>query len=295
VELLIVIAILMLLAGLLAAAYGKVWEYANLIKCQANLEQIAAAVRAYATKFDDAIPPAKYEPAGATGDADCLFWCTYLVRTGCLGQDKACQDSMKDPTAGSSVLICPAAINERALYTDTITYPDDPKAQGWYHVSGCAEGVFSTYYWNGCTVRPTAADGSEDWLLEFPSLLVKESDANPRGYVHRTSEIRRASTMAMVMDGVWMDGHEQQMKGRIAARHPGSAPDEASSTQKATYYWTNVAYYDGHVEARRRTRNDDETNPSKKWEADEIMSRTNLGGGPPYFRLKDQVLTATDP
>jgi prepilin-type processing-associated H-X9-DG protein len=281
VELLIVIAILMLLAGLLATAYGKVWEYANLIKCQANLEQIAMAVRSYATKFDDAIPPAKYEPTGATGDADCLFWCTYLVRTGCLGEDKACQDSTEDPTAGASVLICPAAINERVLYTDTITYPDDPKAQGWYHVSGCAEGVFSTYYWNGCTKRPTKVDGSEDWLLEFPSLVVKESDANPRGYIHRTSEIQRASTMAMVMDGVWMDGYEEQKKGRIAARHPG---DNGPRSR------TNIAFYDGHVEVVDRVPGDDD-----KWTDDPIINRTNLGGGPPYFRLKDQILTATNP
>jgi prepilin-type N-terminal cleavage/methylation domain-containing protein/prepilin-type processing-associated H-X9-DG protein len=274
VELLIVIVVMVILASMLYMAAAAAYEYAKLIKCQAQLEQIAAAVRAYATKFNGEIPPAKFKlTAGA--DADCPHWVTYLVRTGCLAQDRACQDSTDDPTEGSSVLVCPSAVNEEALYTDTITYPDDAKARGWYHVSGCAEGVFSTYYWNGCTVRPANPSGPDAYLLEFPSLVVMESDANRQSYLHNISEIRRQSTMAMVMDGVWMDGHA--MPARIAARHAGDNGPHSK---------TNIAYYDGHVEAMDRVPGDD-----KKWTEDPIMNRKKLGGGPPYFRIKDQVIT----
>lgn len=272
IELLVVITIIGILATMLTVAAGDALAYARLVKCRSNLGQIAHAAQAYAVMFDDTIPPARYD----VGNEPKLYWCHYLVRSGCLSGQAVGAQTSKNPLSGSSVFICPDAADLEVAYDTNITNPaqengHDTPAQGWYKMESNDGDIFCSYYWNGCTERNT----TKAWLWEFPSLLVRSTDTNPASYVHKRSEIQGLSTMVMLTDGIWFDG--QQKPARIAARHKGDNGPRSK---------TVVVFYDSHTETLDRK-------PDNNWADDPFMNRTNLQDGPPYFRIKDQPTMST--
>ena len=74
VELLTVIVIIAILAGLLMPVLAKITESANSTKCMANLRQIGAAMNGYANEHDDRLPGplslVQYPSFGTDAEAD---------------------------------------------------------------------------------------------------------------------------------------------------------------------------------------------------------------------------------
>jgi len=56
-ELLVVISIILLLAGLMMSGYRYMYSRVDDLKCQSNIRQIAMAIHSYCMKFDGQLPP----------------------------------------------------------------------------------------------------------------------------------------------------------------------------------------------------------------------------------------------
>jgi len=229
VELLIVITLIGLLAGLLFPALTAAFDAGNNIACQNNLKEIASAVLAYAAQHHGRIPPAAVlEPE--SDDMKGVWWCNLLVRGGYFSAENV--DLEEDErTEEPTVLLCPAGIDKRVAWSDFPESPVDDAAQGWARLGNGLHAADCSYYWNGSRQE-------EPSYRAFPSIMV-ESGQDPKGFIHNLSEIRRRTRLVMVTDGVWTNAISTDSRGRIAARHPGSYGRRCR---------TNIVFYDGHVE-----------------------------------------------
>ncbi|MCX5684350.1 MAG: type II secretion system protein [Planctomycetota bacterium] len=278
VELMVVIAIIGAMVGLLVGGIGPAISMAQNIECQNNLKQIAASVINYATDYKGTIPPTKY--AGTSG----LYWCNFLVRGGYLTADDSSKLLDDVPSARNNVLRCPAE-NALILTSDNVgidlpaifSGSTDDKAQGIARLGSATFKVDCSYYWNGyagnASGEPDPSTNSP--TARFPSCIVNPSaTADKKAQtLHDISEIRQRTATAMVMDGVLFDGNARANRGRIAARHRGDGGDHCT---------TNMAFYDGHVEAITRAPGDDH-----QYTHDIIQSPTTLLdiAGFPLFTL----------
>jgi len=292
VELLIVITILALLAGIMASAVANVMRYADNITCQNNLRQIAMCVLSYTADYKGAIPPTMVKRK----DGTIYYWCNllatrYLPAENTLGKNDASGQPVR--TSKNTVLLCPSSTLEYVLETDTsdstgtFNNPDHNLAQGWYRVGNEVVQTDCSYYWNGYT-------GNDSELLRcIPSLYVDEGRVNAKDSYHNIAEIPQRAHLVMVTDGVfWLDSQGNTRPQRIAARHTG---------EYGSRLMTNMAFYDSHVEsfdryapiqAGRRVWSQEEVVgemhlPVEKRDLVPIMPRRDpiLGGGPPYFYL----------
>jgi prepilin-type N-terminal cleavage/methylation domain-containing protein/prepilin-type processing-associated H-X9-DG protein len=272
VELMVVIAIIGALIGLLVGAIGPAISMAQNIECQNNLKQIAASVINYATDYKGTIPPTRY--SGSSG----LYWCNFLVRGGYLNADDSSKLADNVPSTRNSVLRCPG---EDPLVLDgdsvSIDLPatfgtQDDKAQGIARLGSSTFKVDCSYYWNG--YAGNTSGGVDTWTPRFPSVIVNPAaTADVKAQtLHDISEIRQRTATVMVMDGVLFDAKDKSNRGRIAARHNGDGGDHSN---------TNMAFYDGHVEAVTRAPGED-----KLFTQDTIQSTVNLEmTGVPIFLL----------
>jgi len=279
VELLIVIAIIGVLAGLLVPAVMSAVSQARTLQCKSNLKQIATAVLDYTADYKGRIPPTYVEESG-------LYWCNILAQRGLSAQNAVgLPDDVR--SSQSSVFLCPASTELKVEWQPSFEGPDAPEAQGWYRVGNDEIKTDCSYYWNGFW------GGNESLRKRYPSLRVLEG-GTPN--YHNISEIPQTSAMVMVADGIFHFGH--WYPEFIAARHPGS---------QGNYRKTNMAFYDGHVESfdRYAPLVNGEPNWAKEvpaehagenptpenleaWAWKPIMSRDNLEGGPPYFQLPER-------
>jgi len=265
VELMVVIAIIGALVALLVGAIGPAIRMAQNLQCQNNLKQIATAVINYTADYRGAIPPTQY--TGQSG----LFWCNILVRGNYLPANDTSNLDTNTPSP-PSVLKCPAASDTIINNTQSISNPGDDLAQETARLGNSAFMVDCSYYWNGYNGNTTG--GPDTWTPRFPSVVVNPA-ATPdvkAQVIHDISEMRQRSVTAMVMDGVLFNARNLSNRGRIAARHSGDAGEHCS---------TNIAFYDGHVEAIVRTPGD-----NMNYSADAIQTAADLEmTGSPIFLL----------
>jgi len=254
VELLVVVTIIGLLIALLLPALASALALARNLECQSNLKQIALAAISYATDNKGTILPAHYN----NGD-----WGDILVAQQYLTAENTYSLASGIPGTQRSVFRCP---DDTALFvttSSTLTYPDDATAQGWTRLvdNTLRIKIDCSYFWNGYSGTTQAN------LDRFPSLNADQS-ISPK--FHDLSEIKKQSSLAMAADGFYYDGTVNP--ARIAARHRGDIGPRGR---------TNIAYYDGHVEALERIRTG-----TNNWSTDPIMGSTALEtASPPFFML----------
>jgi len=295
IELLVVIVIIGILAGMLIPTLVGVVRRGEDLECRSNLKEIARSVLKYTTDYKGTIPPTKIWSSTGQGEGQALYWCNLLARRGIPAQNAA-HLGAREKSSQSSILLCPNSTETLVSQTTQFTAPDDEAAQGWYRLGNDEYKTDCSYYWNGYV-------GTDpDKRRRFPSLSVDL--AKPREIdFHNISEIPHRSHFAMIMDGVLFQQGDTPMPQRIAARHGGMYGNRRA---------TNIAYYDGHVDAfdryapegtgdshdwsreRPASNADDELSIEnwQTWEFKPIMSRaTVLGedkefeGGPPEFLI----------
>lgn len=230
VELLVVVTVIGILIALLIPGLSAAMAMARNLECQNNLSQIAKACLNYSTDNRGAILPTKYKG---------IYWCNILAKS-YLSADDTKDLQYNELSKAASVLRCPEATETFVRETDYFQYPNDKEALGTYRLG--KTGVIMTdcsYYWNGYV-------GNEKEKVErFPSLDVDLTPANvpAASRIHDLSEIKKRSTLVMVLDGVFFADAGSPRPARIAARHTG---DEGPRTR------TNCVYYDGHIDVVER-------------------------------------------
>jgi len=265
VELLIVIVIIAILAGLLFPAITAAVETAQSLECRNNLKEIAQAVRRYASENSGVIVPAYDEEAG-------LMWANILVLRQYVKATNLVAKPNEDPLEKRSILLCPSTLPVKNAMSTNPVSPFDDKAQGWYEMGMATHKVACSYYWNGCT------DIGLTYWRQFPSLLIPKNEMNKRQFFHYLTEIPQWTRTVMAMDGIFMDAQKQpENRGRIAARHRGKYGKRSR---------TNIVFYDGHAEEYEWTLDYTKTPPWKDdllWATTELRATSNL-----IFRLDDQ-------
>ncbi|MGB2755163.1 MAG: type II secretion system protein [Phycisphaerae bacterium] len=266
VELLVVIMIIAILAGLLFPAITAAMENAQSLECRNNLKEIAQAVLRYASENGGVIVPAYDE------DAD-LYWANILVMRGYVKATNLVAKPNEDPLEKRSILLCPSTLPIEVTVADNLT-PIDDKAQGWIGLGNATHKVACSYYWNGCT------DTAVPCWRQFPSLKIPTNQTNKRQFLHYLTEIRQRTSFVMAMDGIFMDAQKLKKRGRIAARHRGEYGKRSR---------TNIVFYDGHAEEYQWAQ-DHTTDPLWATAQNIYMNSVanSLSGGSLIFRLDDQ-------
>jgi len=278
VELLIVIAIIGILAGLLFPAITAAVETAQSLECRNNLKGISAAVLKYAAENNNVIVPAYDE------DAD-LYWANILVMRGYVKATNLVANLNEDPLGNRSILLCPSTLSVENTTTTAPVSPFADEAQGWAGLGNDTHKVACSYYWNGCTDETLTSSTGASYWRQFPSLLIPKDDPNnnKRQFLHHLTEIRQRTTFVMAMDGVFTDAQLPANRGRIAARHRGNYGRRSR---------TNIVFYDGHAEEYQWTLNYEDDPPwlnDPLWAATELHATSNpLTSGALIFRLDDQ-------
>jgi prepilin-type N-terminal cleavage/methylation domain-containing protein/prepilin-type processing-associated H-X9-DG protein len=270
VELLIVIVIIAILAGLLFPAITAAVENAQSLECRNNLKGLSAAVLKYAAENNNVIVPAYDEEAE-------LRWANILVMRGYVKATNLVAKPNEDPLEKRSILLCPSTLSVENTTTPAPVSPFVDEAQEGVGLGNATHKVACSYYWNGCT------DKTLTYWRQFPSLLIPKDETNKRQFLHYLTEIRQRTSFVMAMDGVFTDAQLPANRGRFAARHRGKYGKRSR---------TNIVFYDGHAEEYEWTLDYKDTPPwlnDPLWAATELHATSNpLTSGALNFRLDDQ-------
>jgi len=276
-----------IMIAILLPALAGVRQLMKNLECRNNLKQIATSTLNYITDYKGVILPTRI----TRSNGDTYWWYNLLAQ-----RDLGCENTVNladgAKTQQSNVLLCPVSTDLYVTENDTIDTPQAGTAQGWYRGGNNKITTDCSYFWNGYVGSNAQA------MRSFPSLVLDESNPDPTAraaMVHDISEVRQRSTMAMVADGVFFMDDTFNL-GRIAARHSGGKYGNSTIT--------NIAFYDGHVDAMDRyipkdwanSTEDDPDDPAPALVPIKSMTRTTppqgntsvnpLDWGPPWFLLR---------
>jgi prepilin-type processing-associated H-X9-DG protein/prepilin-type N-terminal cleavage/methylation domain-containing protein len=260
VELLVVIGIIALLIGILLPALNRAREHAKSAACLSNLRQVGTAMAMYTSEYQGYVIPAfiRQQPAGGRGEEN---WATLLAGRGYLkgvsqldfvkpqpGESTPGDTAYFSPTsAGNTVFRCPSGTDKNWDFAPEPTSKTDAvntffwrrQSQLFYGVGANSQSkaaMVDTWY-GGNFVLPTqanmtAAKGQEAFPLRTLGHIRARREING-GPLIKASNIKKASEMAMIYDGLW--GHDYNT-ARISARHGRGKQ-------------TNFLFADGHAQS----------------------------------------------
>jgi prepilin-type N-terminal cleavage/methylation domain-containing protein/prepilin-type processing-associated H-X9-DG protein len=228
VEVVVVIGIIALLAGILTPTISRARDGARTVGCLANLRQIVAACNAYSAISGGYIIPAQYAGSNGSLDGD-EAWCNILVNTGIA----TAPNSVGKGPQERSIFHCPNGGSDLAdvsLYTvgDTVipeSRSDGRGAQCLRYLSASKKTAIDCWYGINATFE------DQDDLMAGPPC--RRIFPNRPSLLAHQDLIRNTAEMVYFYDGIY--AHYQVVNAnRINARH-------ARQTQ------TNLAFFDGHA------------------------------------------------
>ena len=126
VELLVVISIIIVLAGMLLPALGQVRARSKSVTCMSNLKSCAYALNSYANTYTDHFPAALSKDRNDSGTEKTYGWCGVLIRKGFLAQEVTYTGGQYVRLTQNSVIKCPSVIYSgdtgESYYHDWHTY-----------------------------------------------------------------------------------------------------------------------------------------------------------------------------
>jgi prepilin-type N-terminal cleavage/methylation domain-containing protein/prepilin-type processing-associated H-X9-DG protein len=235
VELLVVIGIIALLISILLPALSKAREQANTVKCLSNLRQIGQALVLYANNNGGYVVPGGVQLPGDTSERE--NWTTILVNQKLLPapqQPPVSVQGFQNSSWGDSVFRCPSGLDNRAnvggvkpksdidplggCFTRTLSKDSGVRVDNWYGING----------WDASD--PVNAPNA---FRRWPFTRTPGTTAGYVPSLHKMSQLRNSSSLAMVFDGYWW---HQQVESYVHARHGRSAK------------LVNMSMADGHAE-----------------------------------------------
>lgn len=285
VELLVVIGIIAILVAILLPALNKARRQAFTVQCSSNMRQIALALLNYINDNRGTFPPCLVPvDTAATPYPDGFFWAAELVNQHYISAPNIYPSGAASTTkviAQTSVFRCPEGIapeDQGAFGTNSGTgsanqgsYPTDPKNNGfvygvadnprkdgsppygvatWYQLNSRESGTSTNAWPGGSFAMPFVYfDPSKDGSAQSngPGMT---GQLNYGPFTRKLSMIRRSSLMAMIIEAAevnWPDQTLHTVNGenmyitRLGARH-------GQKTQNGNNAFTNIAFFDGHVD-----------------------------------------------
>lgn len=288
VELLVVMAIVALLAGILLPAIGDTRRHARELQCQSNLRAIQYGVLMYAVANDDCVIPA-YNLKGIAGTrANPLDgWAPLLDQAGLVTGTRALE---------GHPFVCPltadapglAVTNRGVNYDYPDGYMDWPALVTFTSITATMipqrglNKIIRTSYWINAE-NPIGAPRPIEPGIHFTASVGYGPD--PAGLVMPANRMHQFKTPARLIafaDGIFAGNQHAVRPGdtgqRIGYRHGGS--------QKSA----NVSFADGHIGALAATNFPRKDHPGLTTAERAEVRRQNLGTGPTVYANPEKFL-----
>lgn len=228
VELLTVIAIIGVLAGILIPTVGTVMKRVHTAKCANNLRQLYTATIAYAADNEQYLPVSNgcRIPGGQpnTWDVAMLIYSqlSEVRGHGSITLTRALQLAMQSLYRGDSILVCPVDPDPTQLY------PTNPKGSDYNARSymGSVDVIFST---------------RDEALADTTKVI----------YKRRIDDPRLQGSMMMYADATKTTRPTRYTNDWTPNRH-GGTPSPTNNGDENPTGGNNMVFFDGHVETLRR-------------------------------------------